>query len=229
MNKIWNVDHYDHYQTVIDSDGNEVQAIIKCEMEKTMSYTTTQGTVKVVNPETNGQVKPPRNKIAEVEKMLKEVLYKKPLNDEQKESLWTVCLIHQLGFPATHEEIEKRLNNHPVDEVKSQYECENCNEGFIPKTIIRRSFIHTYQTCTCCNGNWQDCETCYRLSQLPKNVTASKTWLERNTHGSPKEREQARKNSEALNKGVDWSKVPEVIQPNEINWNRFIEGTDWDE
>lgn len=58
MNKVWNVDHYDYIKTVTDSDGHEVEAITKCEMEKIMnSYTTTQGTVKVVNPETNGQVR----------------------------------------------------------------------------------------------------------------------------------------------------------------------------
>lgn len=129
-----------------------------------MSYTTTQGTVKVVNPETNGQVKPPRNKIAEVEKMIKEVLYKKPLTDEQKESLWTVCLIHQLGFPATHEEIEKRLNDHPVEEVKSQYECENCNEGTI-------EIPNALANCTCCYGNWQDCPNC-RQNEGTGNDTA---------------------------------------------------------
>jgi hypothetical protein len=59
-------------------------------------------------PET---VKQPRNKIAEVETMLKEVLYKKPLTNEQKEKLWTLCLIHQLGWKATHAEIESKLES----------------------------------------------------------------------------------------------------------------------
>ena len=29
--------------------------------------------------------------------------------------------------------------------------------------------------------------------------------------------------------GVEWDKIPEVIQPDEIHWKRFIKGTDWDE
>lgn len=65
----------------------------------------------------------------------------------------------------------------------------------------------------------------YRKSQLPKNVIVSETWLKRNTHASPAEKENARMQGEMLKKikseGVDFSKVSEVVQPNELNlWNQ---------
>lgn len=44
---------------------------------------------------------------------------------------------------------------HPAHEVKSQYECENCQEGFT-STITQVKDL-----CFCCNGNWQDCQNCH--------------------------------------------------------------------
>jgi hypothetical protein len=47
---------------------------------------------------------------------------------------------------------------HPVEEAyqaEKQYRCENCIEGEIPLT-----YDIAYETCKCCNGNWQDCQTC---------------------------------------------------------------------
>lgn len=41
---------------------------------------------------------------------------------------------------------------HPVDEVKTQYECENCERGYGNQ---EQGVI-----CTCCDGEWQDCPNC---------------------------------------------------------------------
>lgn len=46
---------------------------------------------------------------------------------------------------------------HPVDEVKTQFQCENCVSGVV-HTFIKGMMID--MTCKCCDGEWQDCPNC---------------------------------------------------------------------
>ena len=55
---------------------------------------------------------------------------------------------------------------HPVEEVKTQFECEMCDSG-----VINWLSDISYLECQCCNGNWQDCQNC-RQNEGTGNDTA---------------------------------------------------------
>ncbi len=93
----------------------------------------------------------------------------------------------------------KKHNNedipHPVEEAyqaEKQYQCENCTNGIelTGQYPDYESIINQYETCPCCNGNWQDCQNCKPVTPKDIAVKAARYNVE---HATPANKAWAEK------------------------------------
>lgn len=156
MIKIWNVDHYDHVETRLDSDGKEVQAIIKCEMEKyTMAYIMYKGEKIPVTVESTFQGG--TGLMANVK-----AVTGYPFNSQDVEAqgeTFGSWACNGLRVRASFVMVERNASQSaPAILGSVGVECKNCCEG-----VSKHTFDYepdSTDKCLCCNGDYTNCKNC---------------------------------------------------------------------